>query len=195
MGGLSPDDWAQVIYLLLLLMGLLGFFSFGGRGVGRRMRDLLIWVLILAMLIIVYGFRDRLSAGLFPVATTRISGDVIELRRGGDGHFVADLRVNDVPVRFMVDTGASQIVLSQRDAERVGIDPASLNYLGEARTANGTVAIAATRLGVVEFGGMVERDVRASVNAGTLDMSLLGMSFLDKFSRIEIIGDRMLLHL
>ena len=50
------------------------------------------------------------------------------------------------PVRFMVDTGASDIVLSRRDAERVGIEPGSLSYLGRARTANGAVATAPVRL-------------------------------------------------
>ena len=58
------------------------------------------------------------------------------------------LEINGTPVRFMVDTGASDIVLSRRDAERVGIDPAALGYLGRARTANGTVPTARVRLGL-----------------------------------------------
>jgi aspartyl protease family protein len=148
-------------------------------------------MLIIAMVVIAYGLRDVLREELLPAAMVQVSPDTIELRRGSDGHFHATMDVNGVPVRFMVDTGASDLVLSRRDAERVGIDPASLSYLGRARTANGTVATASVRLGLVELGGIVDTDVRASVSDGGLDVSLLGMSYLDRFGRIEIAGDRM----
>ena len=53
------------------------------------------------------------------------------------------------------------------------------------------MSTAPVRLGVVEFGDFTDTDVRATVNAGSLDTSLLGMSYLDRFSAIEIAGDRM----
>jgi aspartyl protease family protein len=190
----DPDTLARLVYLVVLLAGL-GFFSiWGRRGLGRGLRDLLIWMLILAMVVIAYGFRDVLREELLPAAMVQVAPDIIELRRGSDGHFHAAIEVNGVPVRFMVDTGASDLVLSRRDAARVGIDPASLVYLGRARTANGTVATASVRLGLVEFGGLTDTDVPASVSDGGLDVSLLGMSYLDRFTSIEIAGDRMRLH-
>ena len=64
--------------------------------------------------------------------------------------------MNGEPVRFMVDTGASDIVLSLRDAERVGLDPGALDFAGRAMTANGPVGTAAVRLGVVKFGGFTD---------------------------------------
>ena len=98
-----------------------------------------------------------------------------------------------MPVRFLVDTGASELVLSLADAARVGIDPASSAFVGRARTANGMVATAPVRLGRVEFGGFSDSGVPASVGGGELDVSLLGMSYLDRFASIEIEGDRMTL--
>ena len=83
----------------------------------------MIWALIFAMVVIAYGFRDVLRRELLPSAMVQVAPDAIELSRGRDGHFHAELEINGEPVRFMVDTGASDIVLSFRDAERVGLDP------------------------------------------------------------------------
>jgi aspartyl protease family protein len=187
----DPDARARLFYLVTLLIGLLAFFLYGQRGrLGRNLRDLAVWGLIIAMVVIAYGFRDTLRGQLFPSAMVQ-TGDAIELRRASDGHFHATLEVNGEPVRFMVDTGASDIVLSRRDAERVGIDPTRLSYLELAQTANGTVATAPVRLGLVRLAEITDTDVRASVSGGPLDVSLLGMAYLDRFGSIEITGDTM----
>jgi aspartyl protease family protein len=189
----DPDTVARVIYLVLLLCFLVGFFAWRRGQIGRRLRDLLVWMLIFAMVVIAYGFRDVLRAQLFPAAMVQVSGDTIELRRGSDGHFHATLEVNGQPVRFMVDTGASGIVLSRRDAEKIGLDPGDLAYLGTAQTANGRVATAGVRLGLVRLGTFTDTNVPASVTDGGLDTSLLGMSYLDRFANIAIARDVMTL--
>jgi aspartyl protease family protein len=189
----DPDTVARVIYLVLLLCFLVGFFAWRRGQIGRRLRDLLVWMLIFAMVVIAYGFRDVLRAQLFPAAMVQVSGDTIELRRGSDGHFHATLEVNGQPVRFMVDTGASGIVLSRRDAEKIGLDPGDLAYLGTAQTANGRVATAGVRLGLVRLGTFTDTNVPASVTEGGLDTSLLGMSYLDRFANIAIARDVMTL--
>jgi aspartyl protease family protein len=188
----DPDAVARLFYLLLLLMVMLGFFAVGGRRrIGATLQQALIWALIFAMAIIAYGYRDALRLGIFPDAGVETAAGVIELRRAADGHFHATLDVDGEPVRFVVDTGASDLVLGRADAARIGIDPAALAFTGLAQTANGTVATAAVRLDRVEFAGTTLRDVPARVTDGALDFSLLGMAFLDRFARIEIEGDRM----
>jgi aspartyl protease family protein len=188
----TGDDWARLLYLGLLLLFLAGVMFGGGlRRFGQSLRQLAIWGLIFAMVVIAYGFRDVLRRELVPGAMVQVSDRVIEIGRGADGHFHAEMQVNGRPLRFIVDTGASDIVLSRQDAERVGIDPAGLTFGGQARTANGPVAIAPVRLGTVSFGDVTDTDVRASVTEGGLDGSLLGMSYLDRFARIEIEGDVM----
>lgn len=188
----DPDTIARLAYLLLLLAGVGGYFFFGGgQRFGKTVRDFGIWILIFAMVIVAYGFRDVLTRELFPNRAFEVSDEAIEIRRARDGHFHARLAIEDVPVSFIVDTGATQIVLSIEDARRIGIDPERLSFTGRASTANGTVRIAPVRLETVRFGPFEERDVAASVNGGQLHTSLLGMSYLRHFARIEISGDVM----
>ena len=190
----DPDSLMRLAYLVLLLVFVGGFFLWTSRDrLGRNLRDLAIWALIFAMVVIAYGFRDTLRQELLPAAMVQLDARTIELRRGADGHFHATLEINDTPVRFLIDTGASGIVLSRRDAERVGLDAASLAFAGSARTANGSVPTAAVRLDSVRLGDFADTGVRADVNSGLLDTSLLGMSYLDRFAAIEISGDRMTL--
>jgi len=187
----DPDTTMRVVYLVCLLAFVAGGLFWGRRNLGKSLRDLMVWVLIFALAVIVYGFRDVLRRELLPAEMTVADSGAIELRRASDGHFHARMEVNGVPVRFMVDTGASEIVLSRRDAERVGIDVDGLQFMGRALTANEPVETATVRLGVVKLGDLTETGVRASVSAGGLDTSLLGMAGLDRFAKVEISGDMM----
>ncbi len=190
----NPDDQARLFYLAILGLFIAWSLLWGqGHRIGRTLRDMAVWALIFAMVVIGYGFRDTLRAGLFPSATISLASDVVELRRGADGHFHADMEVNGAKVRFMVDTGASDVVLSMRDARAAGIDPARLDFTGRAQTANGLVPIARVTLGDVALGDIRDVNVRASVGAGDLDVSLLGMSYLDRYGSIRIEGDSMIL--
>ena len=108
------------------------------------------------------------------------------LRRGRDGHFHLTAQVNGAPVRFLVDTGASDVVLTRDDAVRVGLDPARLDFTRRAMTANGPVMTAPVRLDRVAVGELEARTVPAVVGGGELFQSLLGMSYLDGFRRIAV---------
>jgi aspartyl protease family protein len=93
---------------------------------------------------------------------------------------------------FMVDTGASGLVLSLEDAERLGIAPDSLMFLGEANTANGVVRTAQVTLPLIELGPFRNENFRAYVTEGEMEGSLLGMDYLRQF-RMEFTGNRMIL--
>jgi len=102
------------------------------------------------------------------------------LAADSSGHFFADAIVNGLPLRFIVDTGATLIALPQREAERLG-----LNYrAGRAsytRTANGVVEVYVVKLDSVRIGGIDLHNVDATVHVGPgLDQALLGMSFLNR---------------
>ena len=109
------------------------------------------------------------------------------------GHFLLDAAVNGTPVRFLVDTGASAVVLSPDDARRVGLDPRRLDFSQRFHTANGVVRAAPVTLREVRLGQFPVYDVPASVNEAPLGVSLLGMTFLKRLRGYEVRNDRLVL--
>jgi aspartyl protease family protein len=95
------------------------------------------------------------------------------------GHFVAEGTVNGNPVRFLVDTGATSVVLPARDAERLGLDWRK-GERGLNQTANGVVATYGVTLDSVRLGDIEVRAVDAVVIEQGLNIALLGMSFLNR---------------
>jgi len=114
-----------------------------------------------------------------------------ELRRGPDGHFYADAQVNGTTIRFMVDTGASVVVLTAADAQRAGIQLPSERSM--AMGVGGPVEIVPVTLDRIAVGGIEARGVQAAVVAEELPVSLLGQSYLQRLGSVEIRGDRMVL--
>ena len=121
-------------------------------------------------------------------------GERIELRAGTFGQFRARVDINGFMTRMLVDTGASSIALTARDARNAGIFPNPGDYTVKIRTANGIGRAAPVVLDSVSIGGITLHDVRALVNEpGTLHVSLLGMSFLSRLRRVDIGSGRMIL--
>ena len=153
----------------------------------------LIWVLIFLAAVIMYGFKEPLQNQLFPSRGLMISDEAISISRARDGHFYADMLVNNVRITFVIDTGATEIFLSSQDAQKVGISLETLIYRGTAETANGEVRTARTTVQTLEFSGIIDKNVRVIVSDGQMSISLLGMSYLRLFERFEIVGDTLLL--
>ncbi|HEX5079145.1 MAG TPA: TIGR02281 family clan AA aspartic protease [Geminicoccaceae bacterium] len=122
------------------------------------------------------------------------SGDVEQvIEPGPHGHFLVEASVNGVPIDFMVDTGASEIVLSPRDARQLGFTPDQLRFTQEFESANGTVRAAPVELRELRIGQFQLFDLEASVNEAPLPISLLGMSFLRRLSSYEVADGRLIL--
>jgi len=187
-----PDDTVmRLIYLGLLLATLAGWAAVELRkGLGRSVKMVLAWGMILLGLMAVYGLWGDITRGLRPSQQAGAAG--VTLPRAEDGHYYAQLQIQGQEISFMVDTGASDVVLTQADARKLGFDPAGLLYLGQAFTANGPVRTARVELGDVQFGPFRDVSLGASVNEGDMDGSLLGMSYLSQF-QITISGDQMVL--
>ena len=116
----------------------------------------------------------------------------IELDRAADGHFYADVRINGDPVHMLIDTGASAIALSRDDARAAGLATSiGMNeVVGEG--ADGAVHGEYVKLDRVELGPLSASGLDAIVLNGG-QQSLLGQSFLSKFSSVQIEGNRMVL--
>lgn len=191
---MTSDNIFQLVYFVILLLAIGGSMITLYRGqVGRMIRQFLIWVAICAALVIGYENKHLFEGWLLPETQSVDQQGNVTLLRNAQGYFQVRALVNDAPVDFVIDTGASLIVLSQADATSVGFDVDSLRYDGVASTANGEVRFAQVLLDSFAIGDSVDVGVGASVNAGELSTSLLGLAYLDRFSRIVIEADRMIL--
>lgn len=190
---MSSDQTADAIYLSLLGGALLLSYLLASRiNIGKMLQQMGIWVLIFMGAIAVIGMWPEIQRTITPRQSV-VDGTTIVLPRARDGHYYLTLDINNVPVEFVVDTGASQVVLTQDDAKRIGLNPSSLSYLGTASTANGTVRTAAVRLDTVSLGAITDRSVRAVVNDGQMFGSLLGMTYLSNFDSITIKDGQLIL--
>jgi len=113
-----------------------------------------------------------------------------ELTRAADGHFYAVAQVNGARIRFMIDTGASIVVLTPDDAQRAAIALPSERVA--ARGVGGEIEVIPVSIDRIALGPLEARDVRAAV-ADQVHVSLLGQSFLSRIGTVEISGDRMVL--
>ncbi|MFZ0426061.1 MAG: TIGR02281 family clan AA aspartic protease [Xanthobacteraceae bacterium] len=113
---------------------------------------------------------------------------------GRNGHFEVEGRVDGRRLDFMVDTGASVIALTERDAASLGIHPSHSDYTAAVRTANGTVRAAPVELNMVEIDDLVVHNVAAMVlPEGALSDNLLGLSFLQRLRRFEYANGKLVL--
>lgn len=189
---MDGETLARLGYLALLLAAVGGWVIVEYRGrMGQALRTAAAWGLIFIGVMAGYGLWQDIQTDIAPRQTVMESGE-IRMPRAEDGHYYLTLQINGTSVQFMADTGASNVVLTEKDARRLGIDPDALLYLGQARTANGTVRIARVTLPEVSLGGYADQNISAWVNEGELDISLLGMDYLGRF-RIEIDRGEMIL--
>lgn len=110
----------------------------------------------------------------------------IRCEPGEDGRFRPVLMITGQPVSFVLDTSVHDVVLTADDAARIGIDVASLAFDGEVLISNVRSAAATVELDDVQFGSFSIADLPAKVSANTLGGNVLGMEFLDRFSRWRI---------
>jgi len=189
----DADRTASLIYLVLLGCAVAGwFFVSQRRNLGKMMQYAAIWGFIFLGAIVAVGLWMDIRDDFAPRQSV-LSDGTISVPRAADGHFYLTLDVNGVPTRFVVDTGASDIVLTLADAQAAGIATDLLIYSGRANTANGAVEIAPTRIDTLSLGGIPDTNVRAVVNSGDMRESLLGMAYLSRFSRLLIAENQLVL--
>lgn len=180
----------RLIALALMLCALLPALFLGR--LARNLRNILVWAVLFGVLATGYTLWQRTMYASAPMTERAADGapatGIATVRANRRGEYVARGRVNGAPVTFLVDTGASDVVLTRRDAQRIGFDLDRLRFVQRYRTANGTIFGAPVRLGEVAIGGVRMADVRGSVADSDLGASLLGMSFINRLSAFELGG-------
>lgn len=120
------------------------------------------------------------------------AGD-IRLSRRADGHFYASPSIGGSQLEVMVDTGASFVALTGKDAQAAGLRWSDSDLQPVARGASGVVEGVPVIVDRIELNGIEMRDVEAAIVPDGLPVTLLGQSYLRRFNRVEIEGDSMIL--
>ena len=135
-----------------------------------------------------------------PARFERAGGEErIVLEAGPGGHFFFEAEAaaegsRGAPVRFMVDSGASLVTLTESDARRAGLQLEARDYDRPVDTANGTILAASAKLDAIRIGEATLDDVFVSVVPDDkLSGSLFGVNGLNRFDRREVSADRLVL--
>ncbi|WP_404405085.1 TIGR02281 family clan AA aspartic protease [Pelagibacterium halotolerans] len=201
--GLTQGETAQVIPLLVI--GTL----IASAVIGRRQRwgqaaaNMVIWVTIAGVLMLGYAYRfelsnigQRIMGELQPgAALVDPSTGNVRITRSMGGSFHVDAEINGTRIPMIFDTGASAVVLTAKDAAGAGLNPGTLRYTIPVQTANGTGYAAPVTLDEITIGNITRTNIRAFViQDGSLDTSLLGMTFLETLSRYTVSRNALELH-
>jgi len=196
----TPEDVGDLIWRLTFVAVLTAGFVASRRNLRGAIRHLGGWLAIVAVLALGYSFRaelrfaaERVRAEFAPGYAVATAPHEMVVSQDVSGHFVVIGKVNGRPVPFLVDTGASDIVLSPADAARLGVDTASLEFSAMAETANGVGRSAPFIADSLEVGDMRLSDVKMQINQAPMSISLLGMSFFRRLESFRVEGDRLYL--
>jgi aspartyl protease family protein len=201
-GAISKEDEPYLVRgVILLAFVSTGLIFVRQVKLSELARNVMIWAAIGVVLVLGYTYRDELSTVSSRVESEFVPGEPIAdaqahsltLTADSNGNFYVYGSANGTRIRFVVDTGASDIVLSSSDADRLNIDPTTLNYVRGYETANGIGAGARYTLNELAVGPIQMWNVPVTVNRTDMHASLLGMSFLRRLKSFEFQGRKLYL--
>jgi aspartyl protease family protein len=195
------DGWADVAYFagLLVLLSAGALRARPGRW-AQHLRHAAVWAAVVAVLAVGFAYRDVFAAAPQRLKLAFSDGEPVVgpdreliVPQDESGAFVVVGRVNGQRVRFLVDTGASDTVLSPEDARRLGIDVGALRYDHQAESANGLVGGARFTADSLQVGPIRLQGFPMYVNQAPMHGSLLGLSFLNRLAAFEVRDHKLIL--
>ncbi len=199
---LTTADWLNVMiygsiatYLASAIPGLF-------RGDARAaIAALAFWAAVLFGIVLAYSYRTELGTVAERVMAVLVPGTAVDtgfrevtIFRSPDGQFVVNALVGSIRMPFVLDTGASAVVLRAEDATRLRLPIDRHNFDVEVSTANGRSLATEVELPRLSIGAIAETHVKALVaRPGALHENLLGMSFLNELASFTVSKDRLVL--
>jgi len=179
------------VYILMAIMLVLGSLMSRREPIAKLLTMALAWIAIFAGGFILFTFRDNFSwvaqrLKAEAVGTPVVQGRETRIPMAIDGHFWVEAKVNGVPVKFLVDSGATMTTIDRGTARKAGV-PVSPRADQFVRTGNGIIRVATGQAQEVSVGGIVRHDVGLQV-ADHDDLNVLGMNFLSSLSRWGVEG-------
>ena len=199
---ISSHEWSNVIYILILIVLLIMGFSHKEMPIKKIFEFVGLWIVFALLALVLYSYRfefsetkDRVLSDLFPSKAINKNHEQLILNIAQDGHYYLNVKIKNQEVRFMIDTGASDVVIDEKIASKLGYDLKKINYNKVFQTANGQSYGASISFDEVDVSGIKFYNVQASITNSDLVIPLLGMSFLQKFYKYEFYRDKLILTL
>ena len=192
---MSHNQAPNVIYFLIFLVMVGSSLAAMRIPMGKAIRMALAWIAIFGLGFLIFAFRGEFSGigtRLRAEATGAAIADGKELRIpiADDGHFYVDAIVNDQPVRFMVDSGASTTTIAIVEARKAGLEIGSRRAV--VYTANGPTQVVQSYAGRLEIGAIKRTDFPVDISQQD-GMNLLGMNFLSTLQSWRVEGTYLVL--
>ncbi len=183
---MSNDDTGNLIYLAIL--GAILIFSFFSwkNSLRKFVKFGLIWFIIFIFFIVVALVWENYRSEKSNLNNFDKDLERITLKTASDGHFFITLGINGKPINFFIDTGATAMILSKKDGEKLGFNVDELNFSQLAQTANGEILISPVVFDKVSLGFKNFSNVKAFISQTDMEKSLLGMSFLSRLKKLEL---------
>ena len=179
------------LYLLMAMMLVLGALITRRERFGKLATMTLAWIAIFAAGFVLFTFRDDLgyvAQRLKAEATGApvVEGQEIRIPMAIDGHFWVQGSVNGIPVKFLVDSGATMTTIGRDTAAAADVD-VSANRNQVVRTGNGMLRVASGRAETLAIGPIERAGVGLHI-ADHDDLNVLGMNYLSSLSRWGVEG-------
>ncbi|MBF0379500.1 MAG: TIGR02281 family clan AA aspartic protease [Magnetococcales bacterium] len=184
----------------ILILSWLFSSNRGGRSF-KKIKLFVSWLLFLFVIIALYSYRgelggvkNRVVAAIIPQAGYTTEPGSMSFYRSSNGHFHIEAIVNGKKVRFLVDTGASDVVIAPHVARYLGFDLNKNDFTKVYYTANGMGKGAPVFLRKFEVGKLSLQNLPASVNGAEMKTSLLGMRFFNRLKSFKVEGEVLTLY-
>jgi len=171
----TADRAADLVYFGLILLFALSALAARRIPLRRTLQMALAWIAIFGIGFLILAQRDRLAA-LWPGAAAPQGS--VQIPIAGDGHFWVMARINGVPRRMLVDSGATTTALSVATAKAAGLDLTESPFPRIIDTANGTITADHATIRELEIGAIALDDVGAVVSPAFGDQDVIGMNVL-----------------
>ncbi len=156
--------------------------------------NFLIWTLILLTIILVYSFQyeltliyERVKYNIFPNSPlNHNTSKKIIIPQNLDGHFYVTAKLDTKKIKFLIDTGASDVFISLNDAKLLDIDINKLSFIKKYYTANGITRAAPYEVMLFEIGDIKIQNIKIYIGENYSGISLLGMQVIEKLNSFKI---------